>query len=95
LGGNKQPYEAFATGRVTIGTTPTKIISGLQGCDNISIINTSSGTVYVGGPSVSTTTGFPMTGTGSVGSLVDLCTTQDVWGVVATGTADVAYIITS
>jgi hypothetical protein len=95
MGGNKQPYEQFSTGRVTVTTSPTKILAGIAGCDNISIINTSAATVFLGGPNVTAANGFPMTGTGTVGSLVDLCTTNDIYGLVSSGSADVAYMATS
>jgi hypothetical protein len=96
MGGNKQPYEAFAHSQYPgIGTTPTKIIAGQQGTDEINITNLGTTVVYIGGPSVSPTNGFPVLAAGSYGSIVNFCTTNDVYACVASGTGSVATLITS
>jgi hypothetical protein len=52
---------SLLTGQVTVATTPTLVVNGDGGADSTAITNTSTtDIVYLGGPTVSTTTGWSL-----------------------------------
>lgn len=80
--------------QVVVGATPTLIASSLHGDAatpaSTTVLNSGTVTVYLGGPGVATATGFPL----AVGNTlnVDLRATNDLYGIVATGTNDVSVL---
>lgn len=84
---------AYKSRAVTVTTTATRLDTADEtdsyGGSVIAIYNLSASTVYVGGSDVTTANGFPVeasTGKFSVDSQV---TTDALYGIVATGTAEV------
>jgi hypothetical protein len=85
--------ENFSTSQVSVGTTATKILPGKAGVDEITIENLGTTQVFIGGPGVTAATGFPLPGV--AGASITLTTTQDIYGIVASGTQTVAVLVTS
>lgn len=77
------------TGQILIGTSPTPIVSNPGGC--LTIINLSNTDIYLGGSGVSTSSGILLPGT--KGATLKLETCDDWYGIVALGTARVAFIV--
>jgi hypothetical protein len=88
----KNMYEAFATSQVTVGSTPTLISAARDGGDSVTIENLGATQVFIGGPNVSTTTGFPIPGV--AGASLTLGATTAIYGIVASGTQAVAVLAT-
>lgn len=75
--------ESFSTSQVAVGTTATLIAAAASGRDHVSIQPTGAVTVYIGGPGVTTLTGFPV----ASGYALDMETTSDIYAVAASATA--------
>ena len=76
--------------KVTVGTTAT--VLNHSWCDSIMVKNPSGGvTIYVGGPDVDTTDGFPVAA-GETFSR-DMKSRESVYAVVAASTHDVNVLI--
>lgn len=58
--------------------------------NSLAIQNTGASTVYIGGPSVTTGSGYPLAAGGQIGA--DLAPGEDLYGVVASGTVTVAVL---
>jgi hypothetical protein len=74
---------------VTVGTTPTLIVSGRAG-DNYSgasVVVRPAATVFLGGPDVTTGVGYSVVAGGEMA--VDLGDGDDLYAVVASGTTTV------
>jgi hypothetical protein len=81
--------------QVSVGTSPTLIVAartGAQGTGRVDVVISSTGgaPVYLGGSSVTTSSGLYL-GAGP-GSSVVLSNTAAIYGVVATGTVVVTYM---
>lgn len=83
-----------AASQVTVGTTAVRMAvaaKGLGGSLSYLVKNLdASATVYFGGSTVTTSTGYPL-GPGSFMSM-DVTPGNDLWAVVASGSAIVAVI---
>lgn len=77
----------FNTSQATVGATATLIVPQRSGRDTVVIENTGTTDVYLGGASVTTTTGLLLPGV--VGATAALETTDAVYGIVAAGTQKV------
>ena len=76
---------SVAASKVTIGTTPTLIATGLNGASWVYLHAPSGGnTVYVGASDVSATTGLELSKGAPIGFW--LAETDKLYGIVATGT---------
>lgn len=84
--------EDFSTAQVTVTTTATKIVTGQMGVDEVTIENLGTTDVYIGKAGVLTTTGFLLPG--SKGASLTLTCTQDIYGIVASGTQAVSILVT-
>lgn len=80
----------YATGQVTIGTSPTLIRAGHPTRHVIGIINYGPTDVYVGKEDVTTTTGLHVKGNGTS---VSAAISGPLWGVVASGTQSISYMV--
>jgi hypothetical protein len=84
----------FKSGQVSVGTTATAIFTSgpAPSNDGVLIQNGGSGSVYIGGSGVTTTTGLPV----AAGATVTVPTTGaqplELFGVVASSTATVSYL---
>lgn len=77
---------------VSVASTPTPIISGRAGHVTYTaagiVLNQSGATVYLGGPTVDTTNGYPFP-SGSLPVSLDLVGPGEIlYGIVVTGTAN-------
>jgi hypothetical protein len=88
----KTIYEDFAVSQVTVGTTATKIVSGIPGTDEVTIENLGTTDVYIGKSTVTTANGFLLPGT--KGASITLGATQDIYGIVGAGTQAVSILVT-
>ncbi|UQX11323.1 hypothetical protein [Candidatus Mycobacterium methanotrophicum] len=88
---------SYQTGQVNVGTTPTLIAMTGYPPDNDGILVTASAACFVGGPDVSTSTGYPIPASTAV--LIPTSgshsgsTEGGLYGVVASGTATVSFIV--
>lgn len=82
----------LVTGSVTVTDTITAIpTDNLDNRKAIAVFNNSNNTVYVGGSTVTTTTGYPLQPFGSLP--FDVSEGADVYGICDTGlTADVRFL---
>jgi hypothetical protein len=86
---------AVKTAQITVGATPTALSGSetdkpLADGMSIAVKNASQFTLYVGGPDVTTTSGWPL-GAGEKESY-DLGPRDALYGVVASGTITVATL---
>lgn len=79
----KKLNETFKVSQTAVQTSATKIVSGAAGRDTVTIQPTGSVTVYIGGPGVTISTGFPV----GVGLAVTMETTSDIYAVAESVTA--------
>ena len=82
----------YNTGQATVATTATVIAAARPGRKDIAIVNSGTTDVYVGGPSVTTSTGILLTGAKGAGLV--LTTEAAIYGIVAAGTQAVTYMET-
>lgn len=81
---------------VTVTTDATRL-DGTSDLDDsisgqgIAVFNNGEATVYLGGPSVTTSTGVPVTA-GTWGPGFDLSVSDALYGIVASGTVEVRVI---
>lgn len=81
---------------ITVGTTPTALLPGTDADSNrghrdVALQNTSAVPIYLGGPGVTTATGFPL----AAGAFITLDAVQPdslPLAVVATDTATIAVL---
>ncbi len=83
FGGN--PH--FHTGQVSVATTPTRIVAASGHRLMLHLANADNATIFVGGASVSTTTGYPVLAPSSI----TISARDEVYGVTASGTATLSY----
>jgi hypothetical protein len=85
-----QGASGFATSQVNVGTTATLLANGRDTRKAILItVDTAATTpVYVGGSTVTTSTGFRL----NAGDAMELNTTAAVYGIVSSGTVKV-YVV--
>lgn len=74
----------FTPGQATIGTTPTLIAAARSGRQSITVTNTGTTAVYLGGSGVTTTTGAYLPGV--VGATITIPFSGALYGIVASGT---------
>jgi hypothetical protein len=86
----KKSYEAFATAQVVVGTTPTLICASSG--DEVTIENMGTTQVFIGNANVGTGSGFPLPGV--VGASITIPVTTPIYGIVASGSANVAVLST-
>jgi hypothetical protein len=79
----KKLNESFSVSQVAVNTTATLIVAGAAGRDTVSIQPVGVVTVYIGGPGVTTLTGYPV----PVGYAQVMETTADIYAVAASATA--------
>lgn len=82
----------YNTGQETVATTATVIAPARPGRKTITIANSGTTDVYIGGAAVTTSTGFLLTGTKGAGFTVD--TEAAVYGIVGSGTQVVSFLET-
>lgn len=80
----------MATGQVTVATTATQIVAARTGRSSVTIVNDGTVDVFLGGSTVTTTTGELLAGV--KGQTLTLNTSAAVYGIVATGTETVTYV---
>jgi hypothetical protein len=78
------------TGQVTLGTTATAIVPLNPTRTRLTIYNVGGTAAFLGGTTVSATTGSSLAGT--VGAAVTVNTAAAVYGIVGTGTNVVSYL---
>lgn len=87
---------AYSNGVVTVGTTPTLIASAI-GATGILVQNQGAGTVYLGGSTVTAdataTGGVTLAATASITIPTSGAEQCDLYAIVASGTAKVAYLM--
>ena len=76
-----------ATGQVTVATTATLVITRRATRRSIGILNTGSNTIYLGGPTVTTTNGHQLPSGGFIG----IPTTAEIWAIGASASS-VSYV---
>lgn len=81
-----------ATTQATVGTTATPVVASRAGRGLVTIVNTSTTDVYIGGAGVTTATGSLLPGT--KGASLTLPSGAAFYGVVGTGTAVVTVLET-
>lgn len=83
-------------GTVSVGTTATIIATVQKESGGILVANQGSVPVYLGGPSVtadtSATGGYPLAANASVLIPTDGDETRKLYGIVASGTANVSFL---
>lgn len=77
---------AVDQGRVTVTTAATEVVVGVRGAGTVKF----SADVYVGGPDVTTSNGFPLSA-GDTFSL-DLARSDSLYAITASGTATAYYV---
>ena len=79
---------------VTVATAPTRLdsTSDLQGEQAVVFYNTSAVTVFIGGATVTTASGSPVEASSWSPSISGLDSTEGLYGIVATGTAEVRVL---
>jgi hypothetical protein len=83
----------FQTGQVSVGTTATLIVDVGQGVpDNDGVIVSASAACFVGGPSVTPTTGFALAASTPVRIPTTGAASEPLYGITSSGTALVSYI---
>lgn len=83
----------YTSGVVAVGATATLIASLPPVADGVLVVNTGAGTVYLGGAGVTTTTGFPVAANATVTVPTVGNYPRNLYGVVASGTASVAFLV--
>jgi hypothetical protein len=83
----------FAVSQVSITTTATQIVADNYGAEQVTIQNLGPTAVYIGGPGVTTSNGFPIQG--AAGTSLTLPATTAIYGIVAAGTQTVAVLETA
>lgn len=82
----------YQSGQVSVGTTPTLICASTGNQSGVVINNGAGAIVYLGGPNVTITTGFPI----AVSSTATIPTNGGVinklYGVTSSGTSTVSYL---
>jgi hypothetical protein len=80
-----------STNQISVGTTATLIIAATKpntSRQSVTIYNTSGATVFIGGSTVTTSTGHGIVAGGSL----TLAVSGAVYGIVVTSTSTVSYI---
>jgi hypothetical protein len=72
-----------ATGQVTVATTATLVVTRRATRRSIGILNSGSNTIYLGGPTVTTTTGHQLPS----GAFIGIPTTAEIWAIAATSSS--------
>ena len=80
----------IATNQVSITSAATAIVAARSTRRSVLIINHGTTDVYIGGASVTTSTGILLAGT--EGAAIGIGTTAAVYGIVASGSQTVSYI---
>lgn len=75
---------AVVAARVTVGTTPTLITRTSSDLGPVLIKNAGTVSLYLGGPAVTTATGYELGASETVS--ISLAANEEVYGVVGTGT---------
>ena len=83
----------YNTGQATVATTATVIAPARPGRKTITIANSGTTDVYIGGAAVTTSTGF-LLHTGTKGAGFTFGTEGPVYGIVGSGTQVVSYLET-
>lgn len=78
---------AVSAEKVSVGATATALNDGTPGRIIVSVPSGASASVYLGGPDVDTTDGFPLAASAVQEVLVD--SGEILYGIMATGTQDV------
>ena len=81
----------YASGQVSVGTTATAIYTESVP-DNDSVLISSSAAAFVGGPGVTTATGFPVAANTPVLVPTTGAESLQLFGVVSSGTATISYL---
>ena len=82
------PNAAYAAGIVQAGTTPTLICTG----DTRLIQNTGSITAYLGGPTVTATTGYPLPAGAPITIPPGDGVPRDLYAITAASNTTIAYL---
>lgn len=78
----------FVTGQSSIATTASLIVNARTGRQSVTVVNHGTTAIYIGGASVTTSTGVLLPGI--LGASVTIPTTVALYGIVASGTATVS-----
>jgi hypothetical protein len=83
-------FEAFTTGQVSVGGTPTQIVGVNADRANLIIENLGTTDVFLGDANVTTTTGHLLTGT--KGAVQTFSTTAAVYGITSGASQGVSFL---
>lgn len=86
------PNASYSSGSVSVGTTATLIAVVPEGYTGVALVS-SSAAAFIGGPGVTTTTGFPVAANTPVQVPSGKGNARALYAVVASGTATVSYLI--
>lgn len=82
--------DELSTNQVSVTTTPTLIVDDRPSRRGVLIINGSNTVLYLGGITVSASNGLRILGVEGTGIMIP--TQKAIYGVVASGFADVSYM---
>ena len=83
---------SYVSGQVSVGTTATLICAPTANQSGV-LINNTGATVYLGGPNVTTGTGFPVpTGTTDYTVPTNGGVINQLYGITSSGTTVVSYL---
>jgi hypothetical protein len=85
-----ETYSNIATGQVTVASTATQIVAARAGRKEVTIVNNATTVVYLGGSSVTSTTGLMLAG--ATGEGITISGGAAIYGIVATGSESVSFL---
>jgi hypothetical protein len=85
-----ETYSSIATGQVTVASTATQIVAARAGRKEVTIVNNATTVVYLGGSSVTSTTGLMLAG--ATGEGITISGGAAIYGIVATGSESVSFL---
>jgi hypothetical protein len=82
----------FQSGVVSVGTTATLICTVGSAPENDGVLISASAAVFIGGPGVTASTGFPVTANTPVTVPTTGAESLALYGITSSSTSNVAYI---
>ena len=79
----------IATGQVSVSNSPTQIVAARANRASVTIVNEGTTDIYIGGSSVTTSTGVLLVGI--KGAAIRMDTTVEVYGITSSGSQTVSY----
>lgn len=83
---------SYVTGQVAVSTTATLIVDTGYPFDSDGVLLTASAACYIGGPDVTTTTGYPLAANTPTLIPTTASGSGGLYGITASGTATVSFI---